>query len=295
MASNQRPIQLLIRSKGAVELYTLPDTSSSSSSPAPKKGGTTLYTGKSTFHLLNPNGSCAYIHDSTVGLIKCDVDGSNNSSSNNAPFLQNSKSIQLAKCSPRGSYLLTWERPNSGSADNGNLKVWNAADGSFIQGFSCKKATLSTVQWTHDESLVYHLVTNEIHVHSSKDFGRVGKVRCMGVASFSLPEVKGYGANTTKEEDGNDNKYLLTVFVPGVKGKPARVDLLRYPDRMGRDGGGRVGSALITGSGSGCGTIVGTTIGEIGEQVPTQTVVLTAVPHPFWRSYITTPPLCATH
>lgn len=233
----QRPIQLLFRSKGAVELYTLPATSSTAdtTSAPPKKGGTTLYKGNATFHVLNPNGECAYIHDANVGLIKCDFNNDSSNSSGNAssPFLQDSKAIQLAKCSPRGSYLLTWERPNSGFADNGNLKVWDAISGEFIKGFSCKKATLTTIQWTHDEQLVFHLVTNEAHVYSNT-FERAGKVRNQGISSFSLPSVKGVPANAIPSKEG-ENKYPLTAFIPGIKGKPARVDLLRYPDRMGRE------------------------------------------------------------
>lgn len=236
-ASSQRPIQLLFRSKEAVELYTLPDTSSTSQQTStPKtKGGTTLYNGKTTFHLLSPTGNCAYLHDANVGLIRCEFNGSSTATTATTPFLQNSKAIQLAKCSPRGTYLLTWERPNSSDNNNGNLKVWDASTGSFLRGFSCKKATLTTLQWTHDESLIFHLVTNEVHIYSNK-FQRVGKVRCSGIASFSLPSVKGTPSNTTisTNEEG-ENKYLLTVFVPGIKGKPARVDLLRYPDRMGRE------------------------------------------------------------
>jgi translation initiation factor 2A len=91
------------------------------------------------------------------------------------------------------------------------------------------------VQWTHDESLVFHLVTNEVHIYNAHTFQRVGKVRCPNIASFSLPSVKGYSANTTMNSTDamNERKYLLTTFVSGSKGKPSRVDLLRYPDRLG--------------------------------------------------------------
>jgi translation initiation factor 2A len=105
---------------------------------------------------------------------------------------------------------------------------------------------LATVQWTHDEQCVFHSVTNEIHIYSAKDWKqRLGKIRCQGVTSFSLPSVKGYDPNCCSKllgggTDGSNNKmmvkkYLLTAFVAGSNGKPARVDLLRYPDRMGRE------------------------------------------------------------
>jgi len=244
MSSPQRPIQLLFRSKEGVELYTLADTSSSAApSSKPSQGGQTLYAGKTTFHLLSPNGSAAFIHDASVGLIKCDLSSTTTTSATStttSPFLQNSKAIQLAKCSPRGSYLLTWERPSKlddNNNNNGNLKVWSAANGALLQSFSCKKATLETVQWTHDEQCVFHCVTNEIHIYAANDWKRVGKVRSQGVASFSLPINKGIDPNAAVKsgEETTKKKYLLTTFVPGIKGKPARVDMLRYPDRMGRD------------------------------------------------------------
>ena len=243
MSSSERPIQLLFRSKEAVELYTLPATSTSASttSTKPTKGGRALYQGKTTFHLLSPNGSDAFIHDAAIGLIKCDL--TSDAASSSTPFLADSKSIQLAKCSPRGSYLLTWQRPTKD--DSSNLKVWSAATGSLLKSLSCKKATLDTVQWTHDEECVFHCVTNEVHIYSANDWKRLGKVRSAGVASFSLPTVKGNDPNakstatttttTLNENDTSKKKYLLTTFCPGTKGKPARVDLLRYPDRMGRD------------------------------------------------------------
>eukprot|EP00984_Skeletonema_dohrnii_P033492 scaffold30252_cov78-Skeletonema_dohrnii-CCMP3373.AAC.4 len=137
MSSPQRPIQLLFRSKECVELYTLADTSSSAApSSKPSQGGQILYAGKTTFHLLSPNGSAAFIHDASVGLIKCDLSSPSTAAATattTTPFLQNSKAIQLAKCSPRGSYLLTWERPSKDDNNNGNLKVWSAANGALLQ------------------------------------------------------------------------------------------------------------------------------------------------------------------
>ena len=259
MAASLAPIQILFRSKDAVELFTLPDTSLSSSvsisaaaSANKAGGGITLHRGKTSFHILNPNGRFAYLHDVDVGLIKCDLSVcSKNSDSNNAnaaigpPFIPDSKSVQLAKCSPCGTYLLTWTKPNSNSSSTTttnnnssveNLRIYDAITGKFLHGFSCKKATLSTVQWTHDESLLFHLVSNEVHVYSAQAFQRVGKIRCPNIASFSLPTVKGFSTNTTQLVSNNDEhekKYLLTTFVMGSNGKPSRVDLLRYPDRMG--------------------------------------------------------------
>ncbi|KAL3826220.1 hypothetical protein ACHAXA_006248 [Cyclostephanos tholiformis] len=255
------PIRLLLRSKEAVELYKLPDTSPTSS-PAKgkttkKRGGTILHDGPTTFHLLSPDGRRAYIHDASVGLIECHLGCDDNDDDESVerrrdhdargrPFLEgDSRPVQLAKCSPRGSYLLTWERPGSvstgGGGDDGedggggNLKAWDASTGRLLRGFHCKRATLNTLQWTHDERLAFHLVTNEVHVYAGNDLRRgVGKIRCQSLSSFSLPNVRGTPANIIPSKDG-EGRYLLTVFVPGIKGRPARVDLLRYPDRLGRE------------------------------------------------------------
>jgi translation initiation factor 2A len=182
-------------------------------------------------------------------LGECDDDESNREETGRRPFLEgDSRHVQLAKCSPRGSHLLTWERPGSSSAvaggggedandggGGGNLKAWDAATGKLFRGFHSKKATLNSLQWTHDEAFAFHLVTNEVHVYAGNDLRkRVGRIRCQSLSFFSLPSVKGSPPNIISNKDG-EGRYLLIVFVPGVKGKPARVDLLRYPDRLGRE------------------------------------------------------------
>ena len=256
------PIRILFRTKEAIELYTLPDTSTlaiaasttnNDSNNKNKKGGRVLYTGATNFHLLNPGGTRAYIHDANIGIVECNLDDiidvKVDAAGKIIPFLEGSKAVQLAKCSPRGSFLLTWERPittGNDSADHGgNLKVWDAANGKLIRGFNCKKATLNTVQWTHDESLLFHLVTSEIHVYdtattsNSSSGSRVGRIVCKSITSFSLPTVLGISSSNatvvTNSSLTSGRKYLLTTFITGAKGKPARIDLLRYPDRLGRE------------------------------------------------------------
>lgn len=82
--------------------------------------------------------------------------------------------------------------------------------------------------------MLFHLVSNEVHVYSAQTFQRVGTIRCPNIESFSLPTVKVISANTTQlSNNEHQKKYLLITFVMGSKGKPSRVDLLRYPDRMG--------------------------------------------------------------
>jgi len=89
------------------------------------------------------------------------------------------------------------------------------------------------LQWTHDESLTFFMVTNKLHVYkgdaffsfASEDGSMVSTVTCSGIGCFSFPATV-YGSTTS-------NKYLLCVFCPEYKGKPAKISLLRYPDRCG--------------------------------------------------------------
>lgn len=250
MAAKPAPCRLLLRSKGSVELFTLPDTSSSSTTagattPAPK-GGTVLHSGRSTFHVLCPGGRRAFVHDPSVGVVRCDLDPSTSDTATataSAPataFLPGTAAVQLCRPSPLGTYLVTWERPSPTLPEN--LRVWSAETGSMVKGFSCKKATLNTLQWTHDEELVFHMVTNEIHVHDAATFERTGRVRCQSVTSFSLPERKGLPNNVIPPKEG---RYVLTTFAAGAKGKPARVDLIRYPDRAGRESSSTVDGVSV--------------------------------------------------
>lgn len=232
---SRRPIQLLFRSKEAVELFTLNNTSATAPKSPVTKGGREIYRGKTSFHILNPNGERVYIHDPSIGLLAADIN-STDVHVPTAPFLPDSQAIQLAKCSPRGSYLLTWQRPvKTPDGNDANLKIWDAQKGSILKAFHCKKATLDTLQWTYDESLLFHMVTNEIHIYNN-EWKQVAKVRSKDVASFSLPTSKGLPKNIAPSiHNEQPTKYLFTTFSPSIKGKPSRVDLLRYPDKMGRD------------------------------------------------------------
>ena len=166
------------------------------------------------------------MHDPAAGVVRCDLDGPGGDTAKagaaKTAFLPGTAAVQLCRPSPRGTYLVTWERPSPSLPEN--LRVWSAETGAMIKGFSCKKATLETLQWTHDESLVFHMVTNEIQIHDAKTFERRGKVRCQSITSFSLPEKRGVPSNVIPPKEA---RYTLTTFAAGVKGKPARVDMLR--------------------------------------------------------------------
>jgi translation initiation factor 2A len=120
--------------------------------------------------------------------------------------------------SPRGSYLITWER---GSKDeNGdavkNLKVWLTVEdvplgeekqvvGKFVQ----KSQSLSNLQYTSDEKYCAHSVTNEVQFYESGDLGTVwNKLRVEGVADFAISPGKNYSVAVFSPEH-----KVISVFV----------------------------------------------------------------------------------
>lgn len=127
--------------------------------------------------------------------------------------------------SPRGTFLITWERP--GKDENGdatkNLKVWRSLEdgvaaedkqplGSFVQ----KQQGNWNLQYTADEKYCARLVTNEVQFHESHDLVTVwNKLRVEGVASYALAP-------------GSQN-HAVAVFVPERKGQPAAVKVFNVP------------------------------------------------------------------
>lgn len=98
--------------------------------------------------------------------------------------------------SPRGSYIITWER--SSKDENGdavkNLKVWHTvedvADGAekqVVGRFVQKSQTGWNLQYTADERFCARTVTNEVQFYESSDLGTVwNKLRVEGVADFAI-------------------------------------------------------------------------------------------------------------
>ncbi|SZF02055.1 unnamed protein product [Blumeria hordei] len=126
--------------------------------------------------------------------------------------------------SPRGSYLITWERPSKDEEGNAvkNLKVWRTVEevsegcektvvGRFVQ----KSQTGWNLQYTSDEKYCARVVTNEVHFYESVDLGTVWtKLRSEGVADFAVSP----GIN-----------HSVAIFVPERKGQPAAVKIFDVP------------------------------------------------------------------
>jgi translation initiation factor 2A len=114
--------------------------------------------------------------------------------------------------SPRGSYIITWERPSKDEAGDAvkNLKVWRTVEdvpagtekqvvGRFVQ----KSQTGWNLQYTSDERYCARVVTNEVQFYESNALGTVwNKLRVEGVADFAI-------------SPGNNNS--VAVFIPERK------------------------------------------------------------------------------
>lgn len=228
------PCQILFRSKKAVTLHSVPPTETNPS-------GKTLVEGLGTLHSIAPDGSSVLIYLPSVGVVRRDLRNPRSEGAPGEAFLADSKRVQFLAHSCGGTYVVTWERPLKAEEGGGqpipNLKIWRASNGEYLHGFVLRlirREAWPPVKWTHDEKIALHMVTNEIHVYDGDAFGRDevrfgSKIRCAGLSTFSLPTA----CNAAVPTAPPPGKYLLTTFVPEAKGKPARVSLLRYPDRLG--------------------------------------------------------------
>ena len=113
--------------------------------------------------------------------------------------------------SPRGSYIITWERYSRDEAGDAvkNLKVWRTEEsvqgsekevvGRFVQ----RSQTGWNLQYTSDERYCARTVSNEVHFYESGNLGTVwNKLRAEGVADFSLSP---------------GNNHAVAVFIPERK------------------------------------------------------------------------------
>eukprot|EP00978_Attheya_sp_CCMP212_P041776 scaffold244006_cov50-Attheya_sp.AAC.2 len=252
----QGPCRILFRTKEGVELYDVPQYGGKNSTESKKKEGRVLAKGESTSHVFSPRGDRVLIHLPSQGVIMRRVGAGGDTEDDDtstAPFLADSQRVQLMTYSPRGTYILTWERPSKVDGDAqppGNLKIWEGSTGKLLHALflkMIKKECWPNVQWTHDEAYAFHLRTNELHVYEGHAFFAdadavkfQSKIRCAGISSFSLPTTVHSSVLIAP------GKYLLQTFVAETKGKPARVSMLRYPDCLGRADNPSSGNALVS-------------------------------------------------
>jgi len=211
---------MLVRSKEGVELFEVP--AKSSDEVMKSKERKFLVEGSTTIQEFIPDGTCVFLHQSTNGVSMCNLVGE---SEVKVPFLEKSKGVQMMCCSPKGSYLLTWERLSSTNPEQPNLKIWDTKTGAFLHGFvqkNLRRESWPYVQWSHDEKYAFLLVTNEIRVYEgdafrSEEVRFVEKMRIPGLTTISIPRTS------------DTSSYLIASFSPNSKDKPARTSLHKYP------------------------------------------------------------------
>lgn len=257
------PCRILFRSKNAAEIYTVSEPSSSSSPNNDDTNTTsnsciTIAKGLSTLHEFSQDGKKLLLFMPSTGVKVIDMTKTNNDEevSNSSIVLENSKGVQFMSWSTLGTYILTWERPSKVAEGEGglpppNLKIWSSISGRFLHGFQmrgCKRDQWPPVRWSHDEKLAFHQVTNQLDVYNGHDFSNsssdndsegvryIDRIRCKGMTSFSVPS----------KSSTSDGKYLISTFISETKGKPARISLLRYPDRCGTAENPKSGNLLVS-------------------------------------------------
>ena len=130
--------------------------------------------------------------------------------------------VQAISLSPKGTFLLTWEKQKEADADTGNLRVWRVATGelqcSWHQKVLGEKAMWPAVRWSVDEEICFRLVTNTVHFFDGTNPSSVAthQLRAEGVAQCSIEPT---GA-----------PHHVATFVPQKGSTPATLRLWQYPD-----------------------------------------------------------------
>ncbi len=249
------PCRILFRSKKASEIYNISEHSPSDKDVNDNTNNPpiTIAQGLSTMHCFSEDGTKLLLFMPSTGVKVVDMTKASNDEevSTSSFVLECSKGVQFMGLSNLGTYILTWERPmkvGDGVSPPPNLKIWSSVNGRFLHGFpmkNCKRDQWPPVRWSHDEKLAFHQVTNQLNVYNGNDFikGDITDIRyndtikCGGMTSFSLP---------SKVSSPLSNQYLISTFIGETKGKPARISLVRYPDRCGSAENPKSGNLLVS-------------------------------------------------
>jgi len=150
--------------------------------------------------------------------------------------MESTSPVQLMSFSPRGNFLVTWER-YSASASN-NLKVFSIADGSLAYSFVSKNAPTNRenldVCWTWNESFLLKASGgNSISVYDVKAKANVPPTRIKltglnikGALTISLSNLDFGHEGPDKILD--ETKFYLSAFTPGDKNSPGRVGIYSF-------------------------------------------------------------------
>ena len=121
--------------------------------------------------------------------------------------------------SPKASFLITFQRPIKGPDGNTkpNLRVWSTETGNEVLSLHQKILTKDhwpSVQFTSDESIAVHMVTNTLHVYDPKSFssGPSLKFPVKGIGAFAIAPIA-------------ECHPIAAIYVPEAKGSPGFIAL----------------------------------------------------------------------
>lgn len=124
--------------------------------------------------------------------------------------------------SPRGSYLLTWHRPQKDQASGNflpNLTVWDVGAGEKLDAYNQMNQGSWSLQYTFDEKYCARQISkNLIHFYES------GNMKTP-YAKLQSPDV-----NIGEFLLSPGQNYSVSVFYPEQKGRPASVRVYQIPN-----------------------------------------------------------------
>jgi len=216
---NGPPLKFAIRSSSGPhqpvfsQLYGVNPAVSKDTTFNPIEGTTAMKFSKDGSLLVIVTQQKVSIYNSETGQIKSEI------------VVPNVASIHL---SPKGTYLLTWERwttkdKQDSQASKENLIIWETATGTKLAGFIQKAISPDiwpVIRWSGDETISARIVTNEIQFFSNREWDCskqvVNRLKQEGLTKFSIAP--------------NTSPPLIGTFSPEKKGQPGSVRLVRYPN-----------------------------------------------------------------
>ena len=124
---------------------------------------------------------------------------------------------EYVEFSPQGTYLVTWVRPKAGETNT--LQVWDTVSQQLVSAYNQKNSNGAVLQWTDDESVCCHLVTNEVRIMRGTHLPAGAIARCFhkGLTSYRVSPCTTVGSGCT-----------IAVFQPEKGGKHASASLYAY-------------------------------------------------------------------
>ena len=141
--------------------------------------------------------------------------------------------ISAIAFSPRGNFLVTWEKPPGAKAEDvnkdldipPNLAIWRLAEGGEIEEvsrFIFKKFVREywpPTLWSDDEAICARMVSNEVHFYDGANVNPQAALHKLHLKSIERISIA----------PGPPPHHIAT-FVPEKKGAPGRAGLYAFPN-----------------------------------------------------------------